>query len=203
MGRIVLSTTNNDAPVQILRHFLLYFGHAAPSCKTRAKPQFRQFQSIRGRMSSGLPPPLSDPAVATRMVAEKGGHSPFATSSVSCAENRQPLAARRKARVAVAEGYFATLETELMALLTLTTRSRTSELVEDYIETYFNTQRRHSHIGLLDTSALRVNILSSQPVHRTWAIPLPNFIRSCLGFKITWTTGTFLGVSNRKVESRT
>ena len=47
---------------------------------------------------------------------------------------------------AVAESFFATLEKELMASQPLSSRKQTIELVEQYIESYYNTKRQHSYL---------------------------------------------------------
>lgn len=47
---------------------------------------------------------------------------------------------------AVAESFFATLEKELLANHPLLSRTQTIDLVEQYIESYYNTKRLHSSI---------------------------------------------------------
>src|SRR5690606_5692616 len=47
---------------------------------------------------------------------------------------------------AVAESFFATLEKELLATSVLRARGRTREAIADYIDNYYNTARRHSHV---------------------------------------------------------
>ncbi len=47
---------------------------------------------------------------------------------------------------AVAESYFATLEKELLAIGSLQSRTTMRIEIADYIETYYNTRRRHSYL---------------------------------------------------------
>ena len=48
---------------------------------------------------------------------------------------------------AVAESFFATLETELLARTDFATRNQARSAVFDYIEGFYNPRRRHSAIG--------------------------------------------------------
>ena len=48
---------------------------------------------------------------------------------------------------AVAESFFATLETELLDRHTFATRDQARSAVFDYIEGFYNPHRRHSAIG--------------------------------------------------------
>ncbi len=48
---------------------------------------------------------------------------------------------------AVAESFFSTLKSELVGLERYATRTATTELIRDYIESFYNPQRRHSHVG--------------------------------------------------------
>ena len=48
---------------------------------------------------------------------------------------------------AVAESFFATLETELLARSDFATRNQARSAVFDYIEGFYNPRRRHSAIG--------------------------------------------------------
>ncbi len=50
---------------------------------------------------------------------------------------------------AVAESFFATLETELIDRTSWRTRAEGRLAVFDYIETFYNRQRRHSALGHL------------------------------------------------------
>ncbi len=47
---------------------------------------------------------------------------------------------------AVAESYFATLEKELLAIGSLQSRTTMRIEIAGYIETYYNTRRRHSYL---------------------------------------------------------
>ena len=48
---------------------------------------------------------------------------------------------------AVAESFFATLETELLARHSFNTRNQARSAVVNYIEGFYNPRRRHSAIG--------------------------------------------------------
>jgi transposase InsO family protein len=50
---------------------------------------------------------------------------------------------------AVAESFFATLKTELVYLRRFATRAEAREAIFDFIETFYNRQRRHSTLGYL------------------------------------------------------
>jgi transposase InsO family protein len=50
---------------------------------------------------------------------------------------------------AVAESFFSTLKHELVGLERNPTRAVAEELIRDYIETFYNPQRRHSHVGYM------------------------------------------------------
>jgi putative transposase len=50
---------------------------------------------------------------------------------------------------AAAESFFATLQTELLDRQTWHTRRELGNAVFDYIETWYNSRRRHSSIGML------------------------------------------------------
>lgn len=50
---------------------------------------------------------------------------------------------------AVAESFFSTLKTELVGTKRYATRSAANELIRDYIESFYNPQRRHSHTDYL------------------------------------------------------
>jgi putative transposase len=50
---------------------------------------------------------------------------------------------------AVAESFFSTLKHELVGLERNATRAVAEELIRDYIETFYNPQRRHSHVGYM------------------------------------------------------
>lgn len=50
---------------------------------------------------------------------------------------------------AVAESFFSTLKTELVGSKRYASRAVAHELIRDYIESFYNPQRRHSHVGYL------------------------------------------------------
>jgi putative transposase len=50
---------------------------------------------------------------------------------------------------AVAESFFSTLKHELVGLERNVSRLVAEELIRDYIETFYNPQRRHSHVGYM------------------------------------------------------
>ncbi len=50
---------------------------------------------------------------------------------------------------AMAESFFASLETELIDRTSFRTRAEARLAVFDYIEAFYNTQRRHSALGYL------------------------------------------------------
>jgi transposase InsO family protein len=58
---------------------------------------------------------------------------------------------------AVAESFFATLEKELLAITPLQTRSKTRQLVADYIEGYYNLVRLHSHLDYVSPVEFETN----------------------------------------------
>jgi putative transposase len=51
---------------------------------------------------------------------------------------------------AVAESFFATLQTELLDRHRWTTRKQLAQAIFEWIEVFYNTQRRHSTLGMLD-----------------------------------------------------
>jgi putative transposase len=58
---------------------------------------------------------------------------------------------------AVSESFFATLEKELLALQPLQSRRNTREQVADYIESYYNLVRLHSHLGYVSPIEFETN----------------------------------------------
>lgn len=58
---------------------------------------------------------------------------------------------------AVSESFFATLEKELLALQPLQTRRRTREQVANYIESYYNLVRLHSHLDYVSPIEFETN----------------------------------------------
>ena len=51
---------------------------------------------------------------------------------------------------AVAESFFATLQTELLDRQRWTTRKQLAQAIFEWIEVFYNRQRRHSTLGMLD-----------------------------------------------------
>jgi transposase InsO family protein len=58
---------------------------------------------------------------------------------------------------AVSESFFATLEKELLALQPLQNRSKTRQQVADYIDSYYNLVRLHSHLGYVSPIEFETN----------------------------------------------
>ena len=58
---------------------------------------------------------------------------------------------------AVSESFFATLEKELLSLQPLQSRSRTRHQVADYIDSYYNLIRLHSHLGYVSPVEFETN----------------------------------------------
>ena len=50
---------------------------------------------------------------------------------------------------AVAESFFATIKTELTEHMTYATRDAATASIAEYIERFYNQQRRHSHLGYI------------------------------------------------------
>jgi putative transposase len=62
---------------------------------------------------------------------------------------------------AVAESFFSTLKSELVGLERHATRAATAELIHDYIESFYNPQRRHSHVGYVSPIEFELKSLSA------------------------------------------
>ena len=58
---------------------------------------------------------------------------------------------------AVAESFFATVKTELIHRRPWPTRKAATSAIFDYIEGWYNTRRRHSTLGYLSPSAVRIH----------------------------------------------
>ena len=58
---------------------------------------------------------------------------------------------------AVSESFFATLEKELLALQPLQNRSKTRQQVADYIDSYYNLVRLHSHLNYISPIEFETN----------------------------------------------
>lgn len=58
---------------------------------------------------------------------------------------------------AVSESFFATLEKELLALQPLQNRSKTRQQVADYIDSYYNLVRLHSHLDYVSPIEFETN----------------------------------------------
>jgi putative transposase len=50
---------------------------------------------------------------------------------------------------AVAESFFATLERELLDRIRLTDHAHAWAAIDEFVETFYNRRRRHSHVGYL------------------------------------------------------
>jgi transposase InsO family protein len=61
---------------------------------------------------------------------------------------------------AVSESFFATLEKELLALQPLQSRTKTRQQVADYIESYYNLVRLHSHLDYVSPIEFETNAAS-------------------------------------------
>lgn len=61
---------------------------------------------------------------------------------------------------AVSESFFATLEKELLALQPLQSRTKTRQQVADYIDTYYNLVRLHSHLDYVSPIEYETNAAS-------------------------------------------
>lgn len=64
---------------------------------------------------------------------------------------------------AVAESFFSTLKHELVGLERHATREVANELIRDYIETFYNPQRRHSHVGYVSPIEFELRSLIAAP----------------------------------------
>jgi len=63
---------------------------------------------------------------------------------------------------AVAESFFATLKKELVHRFTWTTRAEAAAAIEEYIVSFYNSRRRHSHVGGASPMAAEVAYWSGQ-----------------------------------------
>ena len=59
---------------------------------------------------------------------------------------------------ALCESFFATLECELLDRVTFKNRKDAEIQIFDFIEGWYNTRRRHSSIGYLSPTSMKVNI---------------------------------------------
>ena len=64
---------------------------------------------------------------------------------------------------AVAESFFATLKVELVHDARWATRAAARTALFDYIEVFYNRQRRHSSLGLPQPAGLRAPVASAAP----------------------------------------
>ena len=58
---------------------------------------------------------------------------------------------------AVSESFFHTLKTELTHHITFETRAQANSAIFEYIELFYNRQRRHSHLGYLSPHQFELN----------------------------------------------
>lgn len=61
---------------------------------------------------------------------------------------------------AVAESFFATLEVELLLAADWTTRAAARQAIFEYIETWYNCERRHSSLGYRSPVAYEAEVLN-------------------------------------------
>ena len=111
---------------------------------------------MRDNLATPLVTDALDMAIARRRPgrvihhSDRGSQYTSAAFGARCEEAGIKLSMGRRGDAhdnAVAESFFATLETELLARTSLATRNQARSAVFDYIEGFYNPHRRHSTIG--------------------------------------------------------
>jgi len=114
--------------------------------------------SMRNNMATPLVTDALDMAITTRRPdrvihhSDRGSQYTSAVFGARCRQAGIAVSMGRRGDAydnAVAESFFATLETELLDRHTFPTRDQARSAVFDYIEGFYNPHRRHSTIGYL------------------------------------------------------